>query len=216
MSRSRSERARSRALTRWRLVGFVVLAGACIESGEYRYGENVTGLRFEIFDEDEGIHPADVTLTNPRNPFRDHPIGEETKFLLLAQGGNAAGFYAWATLLARAPSGENQFYTATKLHDVAVSGELSSAEEVCRVTRMAGRAYQAVLDFFPDSVSYLEDGTPFYLAPLAYRGIEDLGLRVRGDWVLATDAGGNEVAVRIAGRDTPRPEIEQEVDPCAP
>lgn len=189
--------------------------GACIESGEYRYGENVTGLRFELFHEDEGIYPSDVTLTNPRNPFRDHPIGEETKFQLLARGGNAGGFYAWATLLARAPSGENQFYTATKLHDIAVSGELESAEDVCRVTHMAGRAYQAVLDEFPDSVSYLEDGVPFYLAPLAYRGIQDLGLRVRGDWVLATDADGNEVVVRIAGRDTPRPEIEpEEEDPC--
>lgn len=205
----------------WRaLVGALalVLGSSCIESGEYRFGENVSGLRFELFDEDEGIYPSDVVLTNPRNPFRNHPIGDETKWELLSEGGNAGGFYAWATLLARVPSGENQYYTATKLHDIAVSGELESAEDLCRVTLMAGRAYQVVLDEFPDSVSFLESGAPFYLAPLAFHGIEDLGLTVEGDWVVAVDADGNEVVVRISGVDTPRTDYSEddEEDPCAP
>ena len=190
---------------------------SCVEPGEYRFGENITGIRYEFFHEDEGIYPSDVVLVNPNNPFRNHPIGEETKFDILSGGGNAGAFYAWATLLARAPNGEHQFYTATKLHDIAVSGEVEDPEERCRVTLMAGRAYQTVLDEFPDSVSFLADGTPFYLAPLAYHGIEDLGLSVQGDWVLATDDEGNEVIVRIAGIDTPRTDYtpEDAEDPCA-
>ena len=48
----------------------LVFAASCGEAPEYRFGENITGLRFELFDENEGIHPNDITLTNPRNPFR--------------------------------------------------------------------------------------------------------------------------------------------------
>ena len=205
------------------LVALLVLAAGCEEDVErrYRFGTNITGIQFEFFDENEGIHPSDIVLTNPNNPFRNHPIGADTKFEILANGGNAGAFYAWATLLAAIPTGEHQFFTAVKLHDIATSGELETEEEVCRVTLMAGRGYQVVLDEFPDSVSFLEDGTPFYLAPLAYRGIESLGLQVQGDWVLSVDANGNEVVTRIAGSDTPRtvfpppPELEG-FDPCAP
>jgi hypothetical protein len=194
------------------------LAGGCTEEpGDYRFGFNVTGIEFTFFDEDEGIFPSDVTLTNPNNPFRFTGVAPDTKFELLAQGGNAGGFYAMATVLASIPTGEHQFFTAVKLHDMAVSGELADDPEVeCRVTRMAARAYQTVLDEFPDAVSFLQDATPFYLAPLAYGGIQDLGLPVQGDWVLATDDDGNEVVVRIGGRDAPRPDFtpEDAEDPC--
>lgn len=193
------------------------LASGCEPDGRrVRFGENITGLRFELFDESEGIHPSTITLGNPRNPFRFHPIGEQTRFEILAYGGNAGAFYAWATLLARAPTGEHQFFTAAKLHDIAVSGELDTPEEVCRVTRMAGRAYQAVLDGFPGSVSYLEDGTSYALAPLAYRGIEALGLTVQGGWVLAGDGDGHEVVVRMGGGPPAPTDGEEAVDPCAP
>lgn len=222
MSSSRSERPRwarvgARAGARVGAASALVaaLAGGCApDTRRYRFGENVTGLRFELFDESEGIHPSTITLANPRNPFRHDSIGEQTRFDLLAYGGNAGGFYAWATLLARNPTGEHQFFTATKLHDIAVSGELDSAEDVCRVTRMAGRAYQAVLDAFPGSVSYLEDGSSYALAPLAYRGIEALGLRVEGGWVLASDGAGHEVVVRMG--EPPAAAVEEGADPCAP
>ena len=208
---------------RWAsLAVLLVLVTGCEDyERQYRFGTNITGLQFEFFDADEGVHPSDIVLTNPNNPFRNHPISNEAKFEILASGGNAGGFYAWATLLANIPTGEHQFFTAVKAHDIATSGELESEEDVCRVTLIATRGYQTVLDEFPDSVSFLEDGTPFYLAPLAYRGIESLGQPVQGDWVLSVDADGNDVVTRIAGRDTPRtvfppPEGQEGFDPCAP
>ena len=39
--------------TKWLCLGAVVLAAACGEAPEYRFGENITGLQFELFDPTE-------------------------------------------------------------------------------------------------------------------------------------------------------------------
>ena len=67
-------------------LGLVVLAVACGDTQEYRFGFNTTGIQFELFSETEGIHPSEVTLDNPRNPFREFNIGEDTKFDILDDG----------------------------------------------------------------------------------------------------------------------------------
>jgi len=188
-----------------RVVAFPVLllavsVGACGDDSENRFGTNITGLKFEFFDETEGIFPSTVVLENPRNPFRHVRISAETKFDILANGGNAGAFYAWATLLARESTGEHQYYTATKLRDIYNAGEVEGPDlEMVRQMAIAG--FQAVLDFFPESVTVDATGTQrFRLATPALLGILDLDGDVEGDWVLILDANGDPVAVKGGGR----------------
>jgi hypothetical protein len=189
-------------------VGLALLAAACGGDNEqYRFGFNTTGIQFELFDETEGIHPSEVTLDNPRNPFREFAIGEDTKFDILDDGGNAAAFYAWATVLAGQPTGENQFYTATKLRDIVQANEVAQ-EDRETVRQMAIEGFQRVLDCFPNSVFFDVTGTfSRRLAPLAYVEILELGGAPQGDWILVEDSNGNPTAVRSTGFDTLAREI---------
>lgn len=184
-------------LTKSPIVALVVLAVACGgDDEEYRFGFNTTGIEFVFFDETEGLFPSRVTLFNPNNPFREYAIGSETKFDILDDGGNAAAFYAWAVVLAGEPTGENQFYTATKLRDLFLSNELAEADREI-VRDMAIEGFQRVLDCFPDSEFYDVTGTfPRKLATPAYLNIVDLGGRVLGDWALVQDTNGNPQAVQ--------------------
>lgn len=188
-------------------LGLVVLAAACGDTQEYRFGFNTTGIQFELFSETEGIHPSEVTLDNPRNPFREFNIGEDTKYDILTDGGNAAAFYAWATLLAGQPTGENQFYTATKLRDIFQANEVAQ-EDRETVRQMAIEGFQRVLDCFPDSVRFDVTGTfSTRLATPAYREILELGGVPQGDWVLVENSNGNPTVVRSTGFDTLAREI---------
>ena len=189
-------------------VGLALLAAACGGDNEqYRFGFNTTGIQFEFFNETEGIHPSEVTLDNPRNPFREFVIGEDTKFDILDDGGNAAAFYAWATVLAGQPTGENQFYTATKLRDIVQANEVAQ-EDRETVRQMAIEGFQRVLDCFPNSVFFDVTGTfSRRLAPLAYVEILELGGAPQGDWILVQDSNGNPTAVRSTGFDTLAREI---------
>ena len=188
-------------------LGLVVLAAACGDTQEYRLGFNTTGIQFELFSETEGIHPSEVTLDNPRNPFREFAIGEDTKFGILDDGGNAGAFYAWATVLAGQPTGENQFYTATKLRDIFQANEVAQ-EDRETVRQMAIEGFQRVLDCFPDSVRFDVTGTfSTRLATPAYREILELGGVPQGDWVLVENSNGNPTVVRSTGFDTLAREI---------
>lgn len=186
---------------------FLLLVGACGDA-EFQFGENISGLQFQFYDETEGVHPSKVVLENPRNPFRRRSISAETKFAILAGGGNAGAFYAWATLLAREPTGEHQFFTATKLQDIFNSGEVVGPDRE-RVREVAIAAFQSVLDHFPDSVTFDATGTQaFRLATPAVIGILDLNGDVLGDWVLVPDQNGELIAIKGAGVDGLRPGAE--------
>jgi len=189
-------------------VGLALLAAACGGDNEqYRFGFNTTGIQFELFNETEGIYPSEVTLDNPRNPFREFAIGEDTKFDILDDGGNAAAFYAWATVLANQPTGENQFYTATKLRDIFLANEVPQQDRQI-VRQMAIEGFQRVLDCFPDSVFFDVTGTfSRRLATLAFIEILELGGAPEGDWILVEDSNGNPTAVRSTGFDTLAREI---------
>ncbi len=194
------------------VVATLLVFGCELDPQEYRFGENLTGLQFEFYDEEEGVHPSQVVLPNPRNPFRDYPIGSETKWDLLDGAGTAAGFYAWATLLAQAPTGEHQFYAAAKLRDVFFANEVEP-EDNDRVRLLAIDGFQTVLDDFPDSVTFDPTGTiAFRLATPSYLAILELNGRPQGDWVLVLDSSGNPTAVKGAGVDIPRVEPVEEED----
>jgi hypothetical protein len=103
----------------------------------------------------------------------------ETKWTLESNkdqpGHTVACFYVWATELAFDPRGEHQYYTAAALHDMYLRDE-SRPEDIYAVRDLAIDGYQALLDHFAGSVSYLADGkTTFDLDPLACQGIVDLG-----------------------------------------
>jgi|JI10StandDraft_1071094.scaffolds.fasta_scaffold116706_4 hypothetical protein len=179
------------------LAGWTLLLGGCeVDAPRYRFGENLGELRFSVFDPDEGIYPSQVILSNPDNPFRDVDVGTETKWDILARGGDVAAYYAWGTLLARGPYGELQFYTAKELSDLYQTGQADAAE-LPVVRDMAIRAFQSVLDNFPNDVTYDATGTtPFRLATPAYLGIQALGGAVTGGWVLVTTPSGGQEAVQ--------------------
>lgn len=180
-------------------LALLVLVTACGEAPEYRFGRNITGIRFELFDPTEGIHPSQVTLENPRNPFRESAPSDDTKFDILDNGGNAGAFYAWATLLTDIPIGENQYYTATKLRDLLEANEVRPEEREI-VRQMAINGFQAVLDCFPDDVFFDVTGTfPRRLATLAFQEIIGLGGTPQGDWALVQDANGFPTAVQSTG-----------------
>lgn len=191
------------------LLIFAFLVLSCGEEPEFRFGENITGVEFELFDPTEGIHPSKVTLVNPHNPFREFAVGDDTKFEILSDGGNAGAFYAWATVLANVPEGVNQFFTATKLRDIYEANEVPE-EDRETVRQMAIAGFQTVLDCFPDSLLFDETATfgrelatPSYLQILELRGVPE------GDWVLVEDPNGDPKAVRRTGSD-----VLDRVVPC--
>ncbi len=181
-------------------LGLVLAAAACGDDGQYEFGFNTTGIQFELFDPTEGVHPSKVTLNNPRNPFREYFVSDQTKFAIVGDGGNAGAFYAWATILAEIPIGENQFFTALKLRDIYLSNEVAE-EDRDTVRQMAIAGFQVVLDCFPESLLFDASGTVAVnrFATLAFGQIVDLGGVVQGDWVLVEDSLGNPTAVRSTG-----------------
>ncbi len=192
----------SSSYTRLTLLGLVLVAVACGDDPEYEFGFNITGIQYEFFDKTEGIFPSRVTLQNPRNPFREFGVSDDQKFRILGDGGNAGAFYAWATVLANIPIGENQFFTAIKLRDIYESNELAE-EDRETVRRMAVDGFQVVLDCFPESLLFEASGTfGTRLATLSYGQILDLGGVVQGDWTLVEDTLGNPTAVRSTAIDT--------------
>jgi hypothetical protein len=180
----------------WLLLAAAVGSSGCYDRANYVYGESLDGLTLQLHDPDVGIHPSQSVLEDPNNPFALNAPGEQTKWQIQSSGDHVAAFYAWATLLARGPYGEAQFYVANDLVAIYQNGE-ASQEELPRVREQAIRAYQSVLDNFPDAVTYDATGTIAYeLVTPAYKGIVDLGGTVRGGWVLVRTANDQERAVR--------------------
>jgi hypothetical protein len=178
-----------------------LLLVSCGDEPDPRFGFNISGIQFEVFDVTEGIHPSVATLENPRNPFRNFVISDDTKFEILDGGGNAGAFYAWATLLTAIPIGENQYFTAVKLRDIYLANEVPP-EDRETVRLMAIAAFQSILDCFPDDLLFDVAGEfSFRLATLAYEEIIDLNGVPQGDWVLITNSRGEPEAVRSTGFD---------------
>ncbi|MBT8470175.1 MAG: hypothetical protein KJN97_15625 [Deltaproteobacteria bacterium] len=184
------------------MLGFLLVVAACGDDGAYEFGFNTTGIQFELFDPTEGIHPSKVTLNNPRNPFREFGVSDDQKFAISGDGGNAGAFYSWATILAKIPIGENQFFAAVKLRDIYESNEVAD-EDRETVRQMAVNGFQAVLDCFPESLLFDATGTfTFRFATLAYVQILELNGVPQGDWTLVQDTLGNPTAIRSTGVDT--------------
>jgi hypothetical protein len=180
------------------------LLAACGQPAEYRFGENVSGLRFAPVSPSEGVFPSPAVLFDPANPFRTDQFnlrlqpdgGVGTKWALLSSVGGVPAFYAFATALANEPTGENQFYSAQTLGQIALTGAYADSTTREKVTAMAVAGYQSMLDNFPNAVTYDATGkTAFPLATQAYTSAVALGGTIVG-WSLVTSADGTPVAVR--------------------
>lgn len=169
----------------------------CIEPGDPIYGESFTDDQFEVYDPEAGVHPSQIVLEDPNNPFALTGSGESTRFDIEANDeNNVTAFYSWASWLARVPTGESQFFAAANLADIWRAGN-APQEDLPVVRDMAIRAFQTVLDDFPDAATFDVTGTiRFELLTPSYQAILDLGGTPTGGWVLIEDSQGIPRAVR--------------------
>lgn len=169
---------------------YLVLACAT-EAPSWYYGDDLRDLAIVPVSWDEGVYPDTSVLYDPNNPFADGI--DVVKWEILATD-CVAGFYAFATALAIQATGEHQFYTANCLATVYQSARLAP-EDTYWGWSASVRGFQAVLDDFPDSVTYDASGTiPYALAPLAYNAIEALGATPEG-WVEVITQDGSTAVV---------------------
>jgi hypothetical protein len=164
---------------------------ACTDqAATWNVGQDLSDLAVVLSGADEGVHPSTSVLDSPYNPFDARVLS--AKWDILASD-CAAGFYAFATALAVEPTGEHQYYAASCMQTLVQSARLR-AEDDYLGWRIAVDGYQAVLDHFPDSVTYDATGTYAWpLVPLAYDGIVSLGATPEG-WVeVVTEDGGTVV-----------------------
>jgi len=176
------------------LVAACALQAGCAAEGVPLQAIDLDAIAFHISGPDMGVHPDDSVLIDPDNPFADAAMTDDGKWAIQTRASGVAAFYAWATLLARAPSGEAQFYAALNLQ-LVYERELAPEDDRSWVREQAIRGYQAVLDFFPDSVTWDASGTIAYdLATMAYKGIVALGGVPEG-WILVETADGGERAI---------------------
>jgi hypothetical protein len=179
---------------RWLVLAIAV--SGCAADGDPWDGEDLPGAPLHLASADEGIHPDRSVLEDPANPFDVGALSDDTVWLLQRNGGNVAAFYAWATANARGPTGERQYYAALDLKAIYELDQ-ADADELPDVRDHAIRAFQAVLDFFPTSVTYDATGTIAYeLQTPSVQAILALGGTVLGGWILVTTADGVEIAVR--------------------
>ena len=109
-----------------------------------------------LYCPDIGIGEESCVLFDPANPYVRSALTNESKWDISEQADTIADpesarkskFYVWATILAKVPTGENQFYTADSLHRIYNSEGSVLAQE------QAKRAYRSVLDNFYLSVTF--------------------------------------------------------------
>jgi hypothetical protein len=197
---------KSRRLITPLILGCTLLAACGNRDASPAAAIDLNAVTFHVYRTDMGIHPSKSVLDDPNNVFADVPIDElnngtpedpGTKWKLDAGGApTPATFYAWATTLTGAPNGENQFYTATKLHKL-YTDMLAPADELDSVRTMAIAAYSAQLVYFPEDVNRDAQGSPQWdYATGSLKAIRDLGGTAPPGWLLVTDANGQDRAAK--------------------
>jgi hypothetical protein len=173
---------------------FVLALAGCAADGAPWSGEALPAT-LTMYSPMEGVHPDRSVLDDPGNPFVDGHLGDQTVWQLQSNGGAVASFYAWATNNARGATGERQYYAALNLKTIYES-MLAEEGELPAIREAAIGGFQAVLDYFPDAVTYDISGTIAYeLVTPSVSAILDLGGTV-DDWILVMTPDGRTVAVR--------------------
>ena len=130
----------------------ILLSGCDSKSGNILNIEELpTDYELTLYGNDEGIYPNTDVLNNPNNPYAKANINMENVWDLYDECPSAKSkYYLWATLLARIPTGEHQYFTAISLHELYTVGGSENAKN------QAKKAYRAVLDHFFSSVTWWE------------------------------------------------------------
>jgi hypothetical protein len=187
----------------------VLLGGGGCEppKATFQQGQDLSTLILRPTSTTEGIFPDLSVLVDPHNPFADVSFASidavhnqhALQFELNATSAQAARFYIWATILARATpdgDGEAQYYTASALKDVFYKQKADPAD-LPRIHDMAVAAYSKVLTQFDGkAVTYDATGTIAYeLLTPSLQAILQLGGMAPSGWILATDTTGAPKAV---------------------
>ena len=125
----------------------------------YYRGMNLLDVEFVFADVEHGTYPNTGILNHPTNPI-DQALFDG-KWDVEAFGYAPASYYVWATQLAVEATGDNQFYTAQALTSIYML-EMMDEYERYHVWQMAVNAHNALLEHFPDAVSYLADGETYF------------------------------------------------------
>jgi hypothetical protein len=142
------------------LLGLLAACGGSEGGYEVDQVELPVDYTLNLYCEDAGIADSRCILDDPENPYARSLVNDENKFELYDESPSAkSDFYLWATALARAPTGENQYYTALSLHDLYTQG----GSEVAR--NQAKRAYRSLLDNYFDSLTFFEGSPTLDLLP---------------------------------------------------
>lgn len=198
--------SRLRAAAFVMLVAIASCCAGCGDKGERLDGVDLTNLSFQLYASDMGVYPSTSVLGDPNNPFvhvsadalnNGTPAQPALKWTISATAPAPVAFYSWATALATAPNGENQYYTATKLHAI-YTDQLAAPADIPTVKQMAIAAYTAVLTYFPEDYGRNADGTlAFDFATPSLQAIIALGGAAPQGWELVTGSDGTPRAVRI-------------------
>ena len=176
----------------------LVLAAGCATPAPatYQYGVPLDEVEFHLSSLSMGVYPDTSVMDDDNNPFAEGGLDGDLRWDITAGGLWVPTFYAWATWLVGEPTGEAQYYTALSLHTI-YDNALCDADDLYYVRGLAIDAYQAVLDHFPDGLTYDATGTVSWtVAPLAYDGILALGGQVQGGWIAVEAADGTTVVLQ--------------------
>jgi hypothetical protein len=174
----------------------LLLLGCAADGDPWGAGAPLAGMTLDVQTVNEGVYPDQSVLVDPGNPFAQGAINDTTIWEIQSKGGAVAGFYAWATACARGATGERQYYAALDLKAIYELNQ-AVADDMPLVRDLAIRGFQAVLDHFPDAVTWDATGTIAYdLATPSVESILQLGGKVEGGWVLVQTDGGGKKAVR--------------------
>ncbi|MBS3767885.1 MAG: hypothetical protein KGY75_07180 [Candidatus Cloacimonetes bacterium] len=130
----------------------IILTGCDSKGGHILNIEELpTDHELILYSNNEGIYPNTDVLKNPNNPYADANINMESVWDLYDECPSAKSkYYLWATILAKIPIGEYQYFTAKSLHELYTVGGSENAK------KQAKKAYRAVLDHFFNSVTWWE------------------------------------------------------------
>ncbi len=133
-------------------LAIAVIMGCDAKNGEIANEITLpTDVVLTLSCEDAGVHPEKCVLDDADNPFSAANVNMENVWDLNDDCPTAKSkFYLWATILAKIPMGEHQYFTARSLHELYTEGESENARE------QAKKAYRSVLDNFFDSTTWYE------------------------------------------------------------
>ena len=117
-----------------------------------------------------GVFPNADVISDPNNRFADITSISAERWNFFNNLGDTGTdlihrFYVWATVNAKGPFGESQFYTAFALHNVLTAGLVAPGHEDT-VRNIVVRCFVAVIDEFPEGYIFTDynqtpEGVPF-------------------------------------------------------